>query len=548
VKTDNAQVVPPDEHVGVFDPSPKPIAGNEGRLIQPLRDAARSRDPTEILARAATEYRKATSEPLPTQKEERLQLAQALADLAATGRMAYAALQNGLDMNALRNATRQRLTAESIAATNSQIQSAIDKALDRSYAVAWALRGPAPQRKGLREQLGWIAVSAEDDTPHRPVNMPDPLWEQYEIPVSAGGVTLATRFFLASAEEPTVAQLTPQDRQLPPDPTPSIPADHDVLLFLHGHSSGAEEAMDIVPPIHLEGLNRGKKYTVVSLDLPNNGYSETFDHTVIAPTSATTYPKLPTDRGPIRVPILDFIEDFVVNFAIKLRSVTGFRRDQFASWFGGSLGGNLGLRLGRRDFNVEPWLGKAIVAWSPASVWLPKAQHLLDSLAPKQCLDKCAEAETVGSRLDYFKEVYDKWPLFPVIKPQPEYWYRDNWELKAFHVEMSRVARREIYNANYRRWHWRVAGEQLLFSHFDRVTHDDNTTPARYELNTVRTLLAAGANDNYFGTKIYDGTAKLARLMVNAEGRLLLVANSGHSIHVEHPRFFAKEIVSFLNA
>jgi pimeloyl-ACP methyl ester carboxylesterase len=548
MRTDRPQAVPTDSHAGVFDPPTKFVAGSEGRLIQPLRDAARTRDPTEILARAASEYHKASREPSDAEKEEKRQFAQALADLAATGRAAYEALQNGLDTTALRNATRQRLTAESVPASNNEIQSAINKALDRVYAVAWALRGPAPQRPELREPVGWIAVSAEDDTPHRPVNMPDPPWEQYEIPVSAGGITLATRFFLASAEEPTIAQIAPQNRQLPPDPTPGIPADHEVLLFLHGHSSGAEEALDIIPRIHAEGLERGKKYTVVSVDLPNNGYSETFDHTFIAPTSATTYPKLPTDKGPIKVPVLDFIEDFAVEFAVKLRSVTGFQTAKFAAWFGGSLGGNLGLRLGRRDLSAEPWLGHAIVAWSPASVWMPKAQHLIDYLAPKDCLDKCAEAETDGSRAAYFKQVYDKWPLFPIIKPQPEYWYRDNWELKDFHVEMSRVARREIYNANYRRWHWRVAGEQLLFSHFDRVTHDDDTTPLRYELNTVRTLLAAGEADNYFGTKIYDNTAKLARLMVNAEGRLLQVADSGHSIHVEHPRFFATEIVKFLNA
>jgi pimeloyl-ACP methyl ester carboxylesterase len=547
VETDNARAVPTDGHVSAFDPPTRLIAGNDGRLIPPLRDAARTRDPTEILARAATEYRKAASEPSPTQKEERLQLAQALADVAATGRVAYEALQNGLNMTALKDATRQRLTAQSVTATNNEIQSAVNRALDRAYAVAWALRGPAPQRPALRERLGWIAVSAEDDTPHRPVNMPDPQWEQYEIPVSVGGITLATRFFLASAEEPTIPQIPPQQRQLPPDPTPTIPVDHEVLLFLHGHSSGAEEALDITPRIHAEGLERGKKYTVVSFDLPNNGYSETFDHTRIAPVSATTYPKLPTDKGPIKVPVLDFIEDFAVEFAIKLRSVSGFQKQQFAAWFGGSLGGNLGLRLGRRDLSAESWLGNAIVAWSPAGVWMPKAQHFVDSMAPKQALDKCAEPETVNSRADYFNQVYDKWLLFPIIKPQPAYWYRDDWELKDFYVEMSRVARREIYNPSYRQWHWRVAGEQLLFSHFDRVTHDDDTTPLRYELNTVRTLLAAGEVDNYFSTKIYDNTAKLARLMVNADGRLLQVANSGHSIHTEHPRFFAREIVSFLH-
>jgi pimeloyl-ACP methyl ester carboxylesterase len=547
VETNKAKAVPTDDHLGVFDPPANLIAGSDGRLIQPLRDAARTRDPTQIIALAASAYHKATREPSTAEKEAKRVFAQALADLAVTGRVAYEALQNGLDTTALKDATRQRLNAESVAATNGEIQSAINKALDRVYAVAWALRGPAAQRAELREPLGWIAVSAEDDTPHRPVNMPDPRWEQYEIPVTVGGVTLATRFFLASAEEPTIARVPPQQRQLPPDPTPTIPVDHEVLIFLHGHSSGAEEALDITPRIHAEGLARGKKYTVVSLDLPNNGYSETFDHTLIAPTSATTYPKLPTDRGPIKVPVLDFIEDFAVAFALKLRSVTGFQKQKFAGWFGGSLGGNLGLRLGRRDLSAEPWLGNAIAAWSPAGVWMPKVQHFVDYRAPKRALDKCAEPETVGSRADYFKQVYDKWLLFPIIKPQPEYWYRDDWELKDFYVEMSRVARREIYNANYRQWHWRVAGEQLLFSHFDRVTHDDNTTPLRFELNTVRTLLAAGEVDNYFGTKIYDNTAKLARLMVNAEGRLLLVANSGHSIHTEHPQFFAREIVNFLN-
>jgi hypothetical protein len=36
--------------------------------------------------------------------------------------------------------------------------------------------------------------------------------------------------------------------------------------------------------------------------------------------------------------------------------------------------------------------------------------------------------------------------------------------------------------------------------------------------------------------------------MTNTPGRLLPVEDSGHSIHFEHPRFFAKEIVGFLNA
>ena len=42
------------------------------------------------------------------------------------------------------------------------------------------------------------------------------------------------------------------------------------------------------------------------------------------------------------------------------------------------------------------------------------------------------------------------------------------------------MARREIYNANYRQWHWRVAGEQLVYSHFDvEVTAPDPASPVR---------------------------------------------------------------------
>lgn len=56
-------------------------------------------------------------------------------------------------------------------------------------------------------------------------------------------------------------------------------------------------------------------------------------------------------------------------------------------------------------------------------------------------------------------------------------------------------------NANYRQWHWRVAGEQLIFSHLDTEIHGDETSPLRYTKNTVRTLLVAGGMDNYESEK-----------------------------------------------
>jgi hypothetical protein len=169
-------------------------------------------------------------------------------------------------------------------------------------------------------------------------------------------------------------------------------------------------------------------------------------------------------------------------------------------------------------------------------------------LVPGACAKKYVEAESPDSRRDYFHDVYEKSPLPGIIKPQTEYWYRQGFEYKDFNIWTSRIARQEIYNAYYRQWHWRVACEQLIYSHFDHIDHEDKTTPIHYEKNTARTLLAAGQNDNYTGTHIYENTRKLGRAMTNTPGRLLPVEDSGHSIHFEHPRFFAKQIVGFLNA
>ncbi len=546
----DAPVIPEPEHApGVYEAPRKFIGGSDGRLITELRDAARTMDPQEILARAALQFFESEKGPTVLDREADVAFGNALADLAVTGREAYGTFKAGVDIDGLKEDVRSRLDGEEVPPTATQVTSAVDKALDRAYAVAWALRGPASRRPGLRAQLGWIAVSAEDDMPHRPVNVPGPPYEQYELEVAAGGVSIATRFFIASAGVTLEAGDAPKKREPPlPEPEPDIPKDHKVLVFLHGHSSGAEEALDFIPHLLEEGLRRGKNYTVVALDLPNNGYSETFDHENVAAGNETDYPDVPSDKGPIKTPILDFIEDFVVAFVKKLHGKTAVT-DKFEAFIGGSLGGNLGLRLGRRDATGNPWLRNcSIVAWSPASVWMPMVADAFKRLAPNECVKKYTEDETTDSRRGYFHDVYEKSPLPGIIKPQPEYWYRKDYEYKDLNIWMSKIARYEIYNKYYRQWHWRVACEQLIYSHFDHVDHEDTTSALHYEGNKVRMLLAAGENDNYTGTHIYDNTVKLGRLMVDTPGRLLPVEDSGHSIHFERPRYFAKEIVGFLNA
>jgi pimeloyl-ACP methyl ester carboxylesterase len=523
------------------------------RLIPELRQAAQTldvaqtmMDPIPRLARAAEAFYFADNlAETVLDKRAASARATAFADLAVTGRMVYDVFKLGLDLPTLKALVTDLLNARTPVPpfTDAQVDAAMNSALDRAYNVAWALRAPPAQQAALRAKLGWIAVSGEDDKPHRPVNVPPPPYEQHEIVVSSQGQQITTRFFIASAVPPANRVAPQQPRQVPDDPPPpTVPNDHDVILFLHGHSSGAEEALAIIPELLKTGLDRNVNYSVLTLDLPNNGYSLSFDHLAFSPTTQTTYPKDPADQTHITTPILDFIENFIVDFVDSLPTSISNR---IVAVIGGSLGGNLCLRLGRRDLSTNTWMIPSIVAWSPASVWPPKVAHIIDYLAPNSCFDRCREVEQTRTRDDFFYQSYEESNALGLIHPQPDYWYRENYALKQFHISQSKFARYEIYDSNFRQWHWRVAGEQLIYSHLDNEIFRDQTTPVRITKNVVPTLLAAGAYDNYIGTHIYGNTITLSELMTTP-GRRLLMNTSGHSIHFERPRYFANEIVKFL--
>jgi pimeloyl-ACP methyl ester carboxylesterase len=318
-----------------------------------------------------------------------------------------------------------------------------------------------------------------------------------------------------------------------------------VILFLHGDCSSAEEASAVIPHLHAAGLAQGKKYSIVSLDLPNNGYTETFPHQNVALSSETSWPGGLGSHVPLMTPILDFIENFVVAFVDALDQITPIK-DRIAGVIGGSLGGNLGLRLGRRDFTGQKDWRKAIVSWSAASVWAPTVNDLLKSTAPGRCMKAADDPETPLSRADHFNNVYDK-KLDDLLLPwtQPDTWYWKDWPFREDHIKASRRGRREIYNPNFRQWHWRLSAEQVIFSHVDRVDREVNNSPYRYELNTVLQLLCAAQDDNYRGANIFDATRTLANLMVTTPGRSMFLANTGHSMHVERPQFLASKIVDF---
>ncbi len=533
---------------------------NEYRLIWELRGRAAFRDPTLILAHSAAEFFTALRATTPDERQKAIDLGTAIADLAVTGRQSYDTFKRGINMLKLEGTTRLRLDARSLAVrpSDAEIGSVINQALDRAYNVAWALRGSVAQQTELRPGLWWIAVSAEDDMPHRPVNLPSPAYEQYEVqvktPVASGEIALWTRFFVACADDVPRAATPFNVRMAPDDPVPIIPSDHRVLLFLHGHSSGAEEALALTPALLQEGLRQGRKYAVISLDLPNNGYSEVFDHTRVAAPEATDFPTLTRRDAPIATPMLDFIENFVVAFvdALEDQSIengTPRIKQRISAVIGGSLGGNLGLRLGRRN-PMPAWLNRAIVSWSPASVWKAKVRDDPGRDGSRYAWAAFQEPEIESSRTDYFFRAYEETHWVGAIKiagPQPTFWYGTSFPYADQYLQFSRVSRREIYNSYFRQWHWRVACEQLIYSHVENEVFGDTSTPVRYTLNTVRTLLASGEEDDHEWVRIYDGTMKLGALMTQTPGRLLLLRKTGHSIHTERPQYLASEIVNFLH-
>jgi len=542
--------------------------------------------------------------------------ATAFADLSVSGRRAYASFPaQPPGETILGQRAAARLTAAKITVT-APLEAEAKKALDRAYSVARALRGSTAERLATRPTLRpqWIAVSAEDDSPDRPVNVASAPHPQNEIPVSVGGITVQTRFFIASPDDPTSpADPSPPGRALPvsePITIPNGPTDR-VVLFIHGHASSGEECTRLIPWLQAEGRAAGVRITVIAFDLPNNGYSSMFDHNLIAPGALTTYPGGFTDHStPINVPVLDFIENAIVAFVDALETRAPFV-DRCIGVIGGSLGGNMGLRLGRRPGRY-PWLRNGIVAWSPAGVWDPMIQDEIKRKGPDHCRNKWDEAEQYhlpgnsSSRYNYFLETFKGVPfdasgnnvtetpdtrfgtavpasglglalglvtsggfgaifgaelgalagmlLAPIIAnmlgpAQATEWYRDDWTpCNGFPLLEGILGRQDVYNTFYRQWNFRVAGEQLIYSHVDRVNHYDSNSPWRYQLNTVRTLLASGEKDDFMWAHIFPATRTLSSLMSQTPGRSLFPADTGHSIHIERPRFFAREIIRFLIA
>ncbi|TXH69122.1 MAG: alpha/beta hydrolase [Lysobacteraceae bacterium] len=498
-------------------------AGSEGRIAEILRSKLSGRDPTptRLLIEAGRSWLDGDH---PT--------ALATADLTVSGRRMWQAFRSApptVDtVYASLRASRRRDRSDP------RWRDALLNVVLRAYRSAWILQG-----YGDRAAHGWIAVSAEQDPPHRPVNVPRAPQPQHDLTVNVRATatsparSVVTRFIIARPDEraPTADWMASSGRfELPPIPPITFGDGERLLIYVHGHSSRAEECMDFAGPAAAQG------FTVVAMDLPCNGYGEMFDHTEIASDADT-------DRLDW-FPLLDFIEQFIVDFILALEAASGRSlQKQIAAVVGGSLGGNMGLRLAGRDMTAHAYLAN-IVSWSAASVWNPLDNVLMEAgpntTRARMKIDPPSVGESENRRAEYFFQVFDESHNiigFKVSYPQGEYWYRNDWPCKPASISGARADRKEMYNRFFRRWHWRVAFEQLLFSH---------RAFGRNELPRARMLLLAGDQDDHLGAHIYDATKDLSVTMITTPGARRLMQRTGHSIHNERPVWLAQQIAAFL--
>jgi pimeloyl-ACP methyl ester carboxylesterase len=405
-----------------------------------------------------------------------------VAQLAVTGRLAYNSfrLWHPQDADLIQLVQRANPTIN-----QTDLQNAVKFVLDASYSAAWAIRSNEPMWRSQRAQMGWIAVSGEDDTPHRPVNVPTAPYPQYDLLVSVGvpfgTVKAVTRYMVASyntfigpdtppAGFPALPQpnsgtsgggksqssgitLGPRasvriptsgirlsntislPRQLPIDDLPVIPPGNKIIIYIHGGGSRLEEAVPMANNLILEGMRPGPQggignqdYTVISLDLPNSGYGSSFDPSCVYgncnPLPLNQYHPVPD------YPILMFEKQYVLNFIDALDVAVGNVKNRIVAFMGGSLGGNLSLILGGLYTGGNPYL-KTVVAWSPTAML--KTDGLSNLVVSSSWIGNLNTTnwgleDGAHTRTDYFNKLYFQ-PISPQlgIPADPEMWFRADW-------------------------------------------------------------------------------------------------------------------------
>lgn len=312
---------------GLPTPIDCPPSTTEGRVAAELRAAAQLRNGNAILKRVADHY--ATNFVAAGSYSQ--DLLTAMTQLAVTGSSAFAAWSANPTQDVTSYLIGKGMPPAAAATANQQIMSDFHAALQ-------AVRNPGAgiQEKSLRAGLKfpWIAVSGEDDPPDYPVNVAiTPHYPQYHLAITVQGkkgpVPLSIRYIVASSQSQDAAPANP-----------SIPPGDEVIIYIHGEGSRAEEACDLIPALFAAGTAAGRSFTVIAFDQPSCGYSTMVPHLSIADMPPI---KHPIDTSPFAgSPILDFVESTIVTFVETL--MASFPNPVTAV-VGGSLGGHMALRL-----------------------------------------------------------------------------------------------------------------------------------------------------------------------------------------------------------
>jgi pimeloyl-ACP methyl ester carboxylesterase len=462
--------------------APPEFSDSTGRIHPFLRAAAQLRDGNAILKLAASHAFWNTLPVPPRDPDAKPHIppamVTAMAQLAVTGSNAYAAWT----ANPIRAPELSSFLA-GLGMPLEAAQTAAGQIMADFHAAEGVVRNPLAgvsptyQRAGLPNG-GWIAVSGEDDPPDFPVNVAITGYPQFHVMLTVSGIPLSVRYIIASnrgIEIPAGASANPSLNY------PRIPPGDEVILYVHGEGSKAEEASDFIPALLEAGQEHGRSFTLVVIDQPGCGYTtsviggvhETVSHLDVAPMpsiSGVSADGYGIDTAPFGSSLLEFVEDTIIQF---VETVVLPQNKIVAAAVGGSLGGHMGLRLNAAS---PAWL-KNVIVWSPASVW--------DSTTPLQLVTGTApipnawvaspmawhlaseQEDPDTSRADFFSTVFDKdtaqfttagvailaadllsgVPValagilgvatvadvagaimrLPTVPPQPQMWYRDDW-------------------------------------------------------------------------------------------------------------------------
>jgi pimeloyl-ACP methyl ester carboxylesterase len=426
---------------------------------------------------------------------------------------------------------------------------------------------------------------------HLPITVPTPLGPSSNININI-------RYIIASSKDVAISGCSSRFQGSVPS-QPYIPPGDEVIIYIHGEGSRAEEALDFIPALFSAAAAAGRSFTVIAFDQPSCGYSTMVPHLSVAPMP-------PISGGPIDSsafagsPILDFVENAILTFVETLVVPRG---NPITAVVGGSLGGHMALRIAASQ---KDWV-RNVIAWSPASVMEHDFTVLGISVSQRVLTDPVlagratdgpsppwpASAELDSLRPDFFSIVWDQdtanvaaqygpqvaavagalitagfftsvlsvglaalvsaalLGLTPV-PAQPLMWYRDDWPsgvppvqlapwgvnamvgpAKAIYIQETRRDRREVYNADFRRWHWRICEEMIGFT-FDGMVPNINKP----------LLLMVGEKDDYPDVHFLSYVKKLAQSL-NGLGKCLTVQDTGHSIHNERPYFLANQTLNF---